>query len=193
MNCFHILRSKLRWSWLTWCCVSLCFQVACIDMKRSQVTSLGPCCFTQECPGRHIGEAGGTYDMKTKENLGQLPFWTSRRLALIDLTWNTTMTENNMTSAESIEQTIQKHFWYNRTTRKNDPCLSIVLCIFFLCFQEKSSQLTTMWSCCCTKQRDVIGDGLINTHAIVASSWEEVEVSGLVRITQKEVIRTPTT
>ena len=29
-------------------------------------------------------------------------------------------------------------------------------------------------------------------HAIVASSWEEVEVSDLVRITQKDVIRTPT-
>ena len=29
-------------------------------------------------------------------------------------------------------------------------------------------------------------------HAIVASSWEEVEVCDLVRITQKDVIRTPT-
>lgn len=40
------------------CIAVLCFQVACIDMKRIQVTSLWPCCFTQQCPGPHIGEAG---------------------------------------------------------------------------------------------------------------------------------------
>lgn len=144
------------------CILLLLLQVLCIDIKRCKLTSRRPYCCTKQRQGDHFREIGiRAISMKTKENLGQPPFWEKFVFALSNITKTGIIMSQTQKTIQnrlnSTEETIEKPSWYNNTTQKNDHCLASVLCIAVLCFQVacidmKRSQVTSLWQCCLTQQ-----------------------------------------